>query len=237
MAGKARNRKPLESAVLLAVDILALARMPAGWAKHGKATRAVTIQHRHGRRTIAETRVHAVVERTAGVAMIQHSDIDGTRIKQSLGLAPVAQHFGGQRWFFVCPVTGDRARKLYWYPGLQQFCSRRGLPEPATYHCQRDSGAKRVMRQIWELRRRIGVNGPLLGAFDKPGGMSDAEFIRYGCRYLELASRLDLSNREFRFRRNNATCRPTAMLDHEEPQHIQHTQQKGSTNEQIKDHH
>ena len=215
MAGKARNRKPLESAVFLAVEILDLARMPAGWAERGKATRVATIQHRHGRRTIAETRVHAVVERAAGVATIQHRGVDGTRIEQSLGLAPVAQHFGGQRWFFVCPVTGERARKLYLYPGSRQFCSRRGLPEPVTYHCQRDSGAKRVMRQIWELRHQIGVKGPLLGAFDKPYGMSDAEFIRRAGRYLNLAGRLDLSTREFKFRRNNVSHGPTARLDHE----------------------
>lgn len=215
MAGKARNRKPLELAAYLPIESLTLARMPARWAEHGAAKRAVTIQHRYGGGTVAETRIHAVVERTAGVAMIQHRGVDGARIEQSLGLAPVAQHFGGQRWFFVCPVTGERARKLYLYPGSRQFCSRRGLPEPVTYHCQRDSGAKRVMRQIWELRHQIGVKGPLLGAFDKPYGMSDAEFIRRAGRYLNLAGRLDLSTREFKFRRNNVSHGPTARLDHE----------------------
>jgi hypothetical protein len=68
-----------------------------------------------------------------------------------------------------------------------------GLDEPVTYHCQRDAGAKRVMRQIWELRRRIGANGALLEAVDKPADMADAEFIRYARRYLELADRLNFT--------------------------------------------
>jgi hypothetical protein len=59
------------------------------------------------------------------------------------------------------------------------------------------------MRQIWEVRRRIGVTGSLLGAFDRPSNMTEAEFIRRTARYLELANRLDLSTREFKFRRNN----------------------------------
>jgi hypothetical protein len=44
----------------------------------------------------------------------------------------------------------------------------------------------------------------LTRVFDKPNDMTDAEFIRRTARYLELANRLDLSTREFKFRRNNA---------------------------------
>ena len=108
---------------------------------------------------------------------------------------------GGQRWLFVCPVTGGHARKLYRYEGSRQFCSRQGLPGPTSYHCQRDAGAKRVMRQIWELRRRIGAKGALLEAFDKPADMADAEFIRYARRYLELADRLEFTIHGLKFKR------------------------------------
>jgi hypothetical protein len=193
MAGKSQNRKSLESAVYIAVDSLDLARMPAGWEKRGKAIRAVMVQHRCRNRTDAETELRAVVEKTAGVAVLEHRGADGMLIEQCVGLAAVPQHFGGQRWFFVCPVTGSRARKLYRYPGMRTFCSRRGLSEPVTYRCQRDSGAKRVVRQIWEVRGRLGAKGGLLSAFDKPDGMNDAEFFRHLSRYLQLASRLDFS--------------------------------------------
>jgi hypothetical protein len=115
------------------------------------------------------------------------------RIEQAVRLEPVPQHFGGHQWLFLCPITGMRARKLYRQSGMQRFCSRRGLPEPVTYRCQRDSAANRVMRQIWELRDRLGDKGPLLGSLAKPDDMSDAEFVRHVRRYLELASQLDFS--------------------------------------------
>lgn len=177
----------------LPVDCLHLARMPAGWDRRGKATRVVGIHHRCRNRAVAETDLHAEIDKSAGVALLKHRGTDGMRFEQSVRLEPVPQHFGGQRWFFVCPVTGNRARKLYRYPGMSGFCSRAGLPEPVTYRCQRDSAAKRTVRQIWELRDRLGDKGWLLGALAQPEGMDDVEFFRYVFRYRELASRLDFS--------------------------------------------
>lgn len=177
----------------LSIENLDLARMPAGWDKRGKAVRAVRVYHRRRGRTVAETKLSGEIESTAGIALLEHRGADGMLIEQSIRLEPVPQHFGGQRWFFVCPVTGNRARKLYRYPGLRQFCSRKGLPESVTYSCQRDSAAKRTMRQIWELRGRLGDKGPLLGSLANPDGMSEAEFLRHVRRYLQLASRLNFS--------------------------------------------
>jgi hypothetical protein len=193
MAGKARNRKPLEQALYLSIDCLHLVRMPAGWDRRGKATRSVRVQHRRRNQTVAETDLHAEIETSAGVALLKHRGVDGMVIEQSVRLEPVSQHFGGQRWFFICPITGARARKLHRQAGMRWFCSRQGLPEPVTYRSQRDSAAQRTMRQIWELRDRLGDRGWLLGALAKPEDMDDMEFCRYVFRYLELASRLDFS--------------------------------------------
>lgn len=193
MAGKSRNRKPLEGAAYISVDCLSLARMPAGWDARGPARRDVRIEHRFGSRIRAETVLRAAVEKTAGAAVLEHRSADGTVIEQSVGLEAVPQHFGGHRWFFVCPVTGSRARKLYCFPGMRTFCSRRGLSGSITYRSQRDSGAKRVMRQIWELRGRLGAGGRLFDAFERPHGMCEKEFLRCLIRYLELSGRLELS--------------------------------------------
>jgi hypothetical protein len=201
MAGKARNRQPLESAMYLSIDCLHLARMPAGWNKRGKATRAVRVQHRCRNRTVAETLIRAEIGDMTGTALLEHRGSDAALIEQSVGLEPLPQHFGGQRWFFVCPVTGNRARKLYRYPGMSGFCSRAGLPAPVTYRCQRDSAAQRAMRQIWELRDRLGDKSWLLGSLAKPENMDDVEFCRYVFRYLQLASRLDFSIHGIKLRR------------------------------------
>ncbi|RYG99590.1 MAG: hypothetical protein EON58_03360 [Alphaproteobacteria bacterium] len=201
MAGKSRNRKPLELAAFIGIESLCLARQPAGWNRRSKATRAVGVHHRRGGHTVGDTILRAEVGATAGMVAIEHLGADGMKIEQYVKIAPVAMHHGGQRWLFVCPVTGDHARKLYRYPGSRLFCSRKGLSEPVTYRCQRDSGAKRVMRQLWEVKGRVGAKGGLLGAFDQPDHMSNRDYIRHASRYLELASRLDLSTREFKFRR------------------------------------
>jgi len=201
MTGKARNRKPLETATCLCIDSLGLARMPAGWSERGKAIRAVRVLHQRRGRTVSETELHAEVEAAGGKVRLEHRGTDGALIEQLVQLEPVAQHFGGQRWFFCCPVTGDRARKLYRYPGMLGFCSRRGLPDPVTYRSQRDSGAERVMRQIWELRAKLGDKNWMLGRLDKPDDMVDAEFHRYVVRYLELTRQLDCSIHGFRMKR------------------------------------
>lgn len=203
MAGKSRNRKPVESALYISVDCLNLARMPTGWDKRGSAMRRVRVQHRLRNRIDAETELRVVVERNTGIALLEHRDFHGLLIEQSVELEAVPQHFGGHRWLFVCPVSGCRARKLYRFPGMRTFCSRRGLSQPVTYGSQRDSGAKRVMRQIWELRARVGAKGRLFDEFEKPHSMRDDEFSQCIFRYLELASRLDLSTDGIRMKRSH----------------------------------
>src|SRR5688500_13962672 len=113
MAGKSRNRIPLESAMYLSIDCLHLARMPAGWHRRGKAIRELKVHHQRWGHIVAETRLSAEIQETAGVVSLKHHGVDGWPIAQTLDLEPVPQPFGGQRWFFVCPVTGMRARKLY----------------------------------------------------------------------------------------------------------------------------
>ena len=196
-----RNRKPIEAATYLSIDCLDLARMPAGWHKHGKAVRAVKIQHRRHNRAVAETELQVEFDDAAGAVALKHRGVDGMLFEHSLRLEPVPQHFGGRRWFFACPITGTRARKLYRFPGMHQFSSRKGLPAQVIYRNQRDSGAKRVMRQIWELRAKVGDTRCLLGTLDHPEGMSDAEYSRYAIRYLQLADRLDFSTRGIKLRR------------------------------------
>ena len=197
MAGKAINRKPLECAYYIGIDSLSLARQPMGWNRGGKATRSIRIHWQGGDRTILSAEIRA----TTGLVTIEHHDANGLLIEQSVELATIPMPRGGQKWLFVCPVTGGHARKLYRYPGSGQFCSRKGLFELVTYRCQRDSGAKRVMRQIWEIRGRLRARGGLFMPFDQPDDMSLAEFIHHAGRYLVLANRLDFSTHGIKFRR------------------------------------
>ena len=99
-------------------------------------------------------------------------------------------HYGGRRWYFVCPYTGRRALKLYKWPGIEKFCHRDAIRPRPTYASQRESGGNRVMAQRWALRRKLGDDlSDLLGDPVKPKWMRWRTFNRYAERDAELASR------------------------------------------------
>lgn len=83
--------------------------------------------------------------------------------------APV--RLGGQRWWWVCPLTGRRVFKLYLPLGGWQFWSRQGYR--LGYACQRETKADRRMRRARRLHRALGGDGEALGGElpPKPKGM------------------------------------------------------------------
>lgn len=67
---------------------------------------------------------------------------DGTPINDRVLLEGVKRHFGGEEWYFVCPTTGKRCKKLYYIDG--SFRSRFAYPS-AIYTCQTYSKTARAM--------------------------------------------------------------------------------------------
>ena len=59
------------------------------------------------------------------------------KIDDKVYLAPTRPHFGGLRWWFVCPQLNRRVRKLYLPVGGRHFWSRHAY-EPA-YASQRET--------------------------------------------------------------------------------------------------
>ncbi|MDQ2878985.1 MAG: hypothetical protein M3R41_07905, partial [Pseudomonadota bacterium] len=45
-----------------------------------------------------------------------HLTVASETINQTIALVALPQHFGGLRWWFLCPVTGARARTLHLPP-------------------------------------------------------------------------------------------------------------------------
>lgn len=50
--------------------------------------------------------------------------INGVAAKQSIKLVTTTPYFGGKRYWFVCPVSGRRARVLYLPPRGRTWASR-----------------------------------------------------------------------------------------------------------------
>jgi hypothetical protein len=62
-----------------------------------------------------------------------------------LGTMPMP--YGGLSWYWRCPITGNLARKLFLFDGMERFCSRDALSPPATYELQRGSKFSRAVER------------------------------------------------------------------------------------------
>lgn len=87
-------------------------------------------------------------------------------------LATSRPHFGGVRWWFICPLSGRWVRKLYLHLGCDYFASRQALG--LTYAvCREDVGA-RARRRADKLWRQLGPEG------GRPKGMHWRTYHRIG---------------------------------------------------------
>jgi hypothetical protein len=74
--------------------------------------------------------------------------------------------YGGRRYWFCCPGSGERALKLFLPLGGHRFLSREGYR--LGYACQREARSDRLMRKARKLHRALGGDGAALGQ-DPPG--------------------------------------------------------------------
>ena len=75
-------------------------------------------------------------------------------VKQRISVTATRPRFGGTRWWFICPVTGERVGRLYLPPGASQFASRRA--HGLAYACQTESVGERAARRRRKLLARLG---------------------------------------------------------------------------------
>lgn len=143
--------------------------------------------------TAASIGYRAKLGHDAGTLTLDYSaGRDGERkaITCTLQLVTLPCHYGGRRWYFVCPYTGRRARKLYKWGPIDWFCHREAVKPKPTYASQRESGGNRIVAQRWALRSKIGDNfSDLFGEPCKPKWMRWRTFNRYAARDAELAAR------------------------------------------------
>lgn len=80
-------------------------------------------------------------------------------------------HFGGRRWWWVCPRTGRRVTKLYLPNGAIQFWSRQAFG--LDYQSTRETWLDRAHRKAARLYRKLGSDSDTFSDHypDKPKGM------------------------------------------------------------------
>ena len=94
----------------------------------------------------------------------------------SISLATTPQPFGGRRWWFQCPKTGDLVSQLYLPNGASTFASRRAYR--LGYSCQRETPRDRSLSRAFALREKIGGQGGIGDYILKPKGMHRRTYER-----------------------------------------------------------
>ncbi len=81
-------------------------------------------------------------------------DGDEREITYRFSLLETPCRWGGHRWWFSCPRTGQRAFRLFLPNGASRFASRSAYR--LGYACQRENREDRLMRKAQKLHRQLG---------------------------------------------------------------------------------
>lgn len=183
-------RPHIESALCL--DLAALFRQGA---LRAHCTNSGTWQWSRGGERVATISYSATLGEETGVLRLNYSwtpNDEPQNVTCIIRLSSRPLTFGGRHWFMHCPYTRQRARKLYKFSPIEQFCHRTAIRPLPTYASQRVSGSDRINEKRWALRRRIGdTYSDLCGELCKPPWMRWHTFERYAQRDAELAERDD----------------------------------------------
>jgi hypothetical protein len=179
------TRPNIGSVPALPISVLHL----RGWKwseRYGDATRAGALEYTRSGVVTGRLTYRATLGQQSGVLALEcRFGGEALPTVEVIDIVSVPNEWGGRHWFFVCPLTGRRARKLYRWPGLR-FSHREASPVPPVYACQQDSGMARTARAMDAIRKRL---GGVPGKVEKPTGMSRRTFYRLSMRYVGLHER------------------------------------------------
>lgn len=105
-------------------------------------------------------------------------------VRQTIRLCFTRPHFGGKRWWMICPYRHIRVGKLYLPPGGDRFASREAWR--LGYHCQRVAARDKPFDRLFRLQRKLGCEPGWEAGVYRPKGMWQRTFERHLDRYWEL---------------------------------------------------
>jgi hypothetical protein len=108
------------------------------------------------------------------------------RVEQRIPLVSTVPHFGGRRWWMLCPVTGRRVAKLHLPPGGGKFACRLGWRRPLPYRSERVARRDRPFEKLFRLQRKLGSPEGWEAGLRRPKGMWRRTYERHWERYWEL---------------------------------------------------
>ena len=112
--------------------------------------------------------------------------VDGqqNRYRQVVRLDSTRPHFGGERWWMLCPYSGRRVRMLYKPPHHATFAARQYWN--LAYRSQREAKDQRPYERLFRLQRKMSSVQGYEAGLKRPKGMWHSNFARHWRHYLAL---------------------------------------------------
>jgi len=79
-------------------------------------------------------------------------------LDQRLELIAQPRYFGGQQWYFKCPVTHRKCSVVWLPPGANRFCSRQAWGKQVAYSTQFESKFDRAITARQKVKSRLIAN-------------------------------------------------------------------------------
>ncbi|OHC97813.1 MAG: hypothetical protein A3H25_03870 [Sphingomonadales bacterium RIFCSPLOWO2_12_FULL_63_15] len=114
---------------------------------------------------------------------------DRQEVSQTVTLCFTRPHYGGKRWWMICPYRGIRVGKLYLPPGGDRFASRTAWR--LGYHIQRVARHDRASERLFRLQAKLGCDMGLDAFPRRPKGMWQRTYARHLALYWELDEAAD----------------------------------------------
>ena len=77
------------------------------------------------------------------------------KLDQRLELIAQPRHFGGQQWYFRCPVTSRNCSVVWLPPDANRFCSRQAWGKDVAYSTQFESPFDRAISARQKVKLRL----------------------------------------------------------------------------------
>jgi hypothetical protein len=77
------------------------------------------------------------------------------RFEQRLDVIAQPRHFGGQQWYFVCPVTHKKCSVVWLPPGADRFGSRQAWGKQVAYATQFEAPFNRAISAREKVKSRL----------------------------------------------------------------------------------
>jgi len=105
-------------------------------------------------------------------------------VRQTIRLCHTVPHYGGKRWWMICPYQGIRVGKLYLPGDGDRFASRKAWR--LAYHIQHVAHRDRPLERLFSLQKKLGGRQSVDAGLPRPKGMWQRTYDRHMERYERL---------------------------------------------------